>query len=223
MRSVRAQNYTSEMFLTYYVACFFVIAIAALFGMIVALLFGSASSLLSFIISKRKTKTSTSVRLGISASVGLGTSILVGVGVFLLVIFSVYGYWIYRANDFYGYGGDFDFYRIPLDYPYEMVMIDVTDCGHIGEWQDTGIIVAGVTHYHKRDNIIVGRISSNCFPADEFGWFSFDTTTGIAVEYRDEQEYYQTLKGLGFNEAPELLTLDENAGLYWDSYNETQR
>ncbi len=211
------------MFFLYYIACFLVIAIAALFGFIVALLFGSAGGILSFIISKRQAKTATPVRFGISASVGLGASILAGVSAFLFVIFGVYGYWVYRENDFYGYGGDFDFYRIPLDYPYEMAMIDVTDCGYIGKWQDPGTILAGVTHYHKQDNIIVGQISSNCYPANGSGWFSFDTTTGIAIKYRNEQEYDQALKGLGFDEAPELLTLDENAGLYWDSYNKKQR
>jgi len=42
------------------------------------------------------------------------------------------------------------------------------------------------------------------------GWFSFDTKTGIAVEYNTEDEYQRGLKRVGFDEEPILLTIEEN-------------
>ena len=181
------------MFIVYYVTCFIIIA--------AALLLAGLSSLLGFIL-KWEAK----------------TSILVGIGTFFFLMCGVFGYQVYRENDFYGYGGDFDYWRTPLDYPYEITMIDVTDCGHITRWKDGGFIVAGITHYHKQDNIIVGKSSSTCFPHEKSEWFSFDTTTGIATEYETKAEYQQALKELGFSEEPELLTLEENVRLYWDKY-----
>lgn len=194
------------MFLTYYALFCVIIIVAGLFGVV-------SSGLYSF-VSKRKNTVPASV----------GCSVLVGIGVFILAISSVCGYWNYRANDFYGYGGDFDYYRIPLDYPYEITMIDTTDCGAINKWKEDGSsIVFGVTEYYKQGNIIVGRISPSCFPFDNSGWFVFDTSTGEAIKYQNEQEYIQALKKIGFSEEPNLLTLDENADLYWDSYAEGRK
>jgi len=83
--------------------------------------------------------------------------------------------------------------------------------------------VFGLSEYYKQGNIIVGRISATCFPFGNSGWFVFDTSTGTAIEYRDKQKYIQTLNKMGFSEEPDLLTLDENANLYWDSYEKRRR
>lgn len=186
------------MFLVYYFACCIVVLVASIIG-------GISGSLTSMFGNSTKQ-----------------TSILVGVGTFFLVIVGVWGYWIYGTTDYYGYGGDFDYYRIPLDYPYEISMIDTTDCGDITKWQEDRIILGGITQYHKQDNIIIGKISSECFFSHKSEWFSFDTSTGKAVLYASEKEYEQAIKELGFSKVPELLMLDDNARLYWKSYREDQ-
>ncbi len=179
------------MFIVYYIYCFRVLVVAIFIGIIS----GFLAFLWSLLIGKRK----------------IQMPILVGIGAFFLVICGVLGYWEYLTYDYENYGGDFDYYRIPLDYPYQLSMIDEIDCASITVWKnDNHSIVKGITHYHKQENIVVGKISADCFLADKSAWFSFDTTTGIAIKYETEEEYHQALKELGFNEEPTLPMIREN-------------
>ena len=91
-----------------------------------------------------------------------------------------------------------------------MLAVDMIDCASITKWKEDNLLVTGITHYHKRENIVVGRISERCFLSDKSVWFSFDTETGIAVEYDTEDEYRQGLESLGFDDEPILLTVEEN-------------
>jgi hypothetical protein len=179
------------MFFGYYFAYCFVIILAAVLGI--------ASGSLASVIGKRKKS----------------TSILVGVGTAFFVLLGICGYYgAYLPHDYDHYGGDFDYYRMPLDYPYELSTIDTIECANISKWQEDKLLVTGITHYRKRDNIIVGKISEECFLSDRTEWFSFDTKTGRVVRYDSEEEFRKALQALGFDEAPELLTIQENWSLY---------
>lgn len=180
------------MFFGYYLSGCLVIVIATLLG--------AGSGYLTFLLSHRRTQ----------------VAIAVGTVTTLLVLLGICGYYvIYTPNDYYNYAGDFDFYRMPLDYPYELSMIDMIDCAGISRWKEDKLLVAGISHYYKRDNLIVGKISAECFAVDTSAWFSFDTKTGRVEEYKTEEEFRRALKELGFDQEPELRTIQENWDLFW--------
>lgn len=169
--------------------------------MILSTLLGLASGFLNFTFSKQK-------RL----------SILIGFATALFIFLSICAYWgIYLPSDYHNYAGGFDYYRMPLDYPYELLMIDMIDCAAISTWQEDNFLVYGITHYQKQNNIIVGKISTKCFSANKTEWFLFDTETGDIVRYDTEKELESSLKVFDFDTTLNLLTIKENWNLHWSS------
>lgn len=182
-----------QMCFGYYIAFCFVFIVAAFLGVL--------GGFLTFLLTKRKTK----------------SSVLAGIVVFFIVILGTCGYvGIYLPNDFYRYAGDFDYYRIPLDYPYELSMIDSMDCAAISKWKSDETIISGITHYYRNGNVVIGRTSDACFIQSQSEWFLFDTRTGKLSQYENSNEFDQAIQEIGFDRKPNLRTVQENWNLYWN-------
>lgn len=144
-------------------------------------------------------------------------SIVAGSLIAFLSLSGILGYWFfYLPNDYYRYAGDFDYYRMPLDYPYELSMIDMIDCATISVWKENTSLMGGIRDYQKRDNVIIGTTSISCRSAERTGWFSFDTRTGDVVTYFSPEEFKAAARLIYPNEEIKLLTVRENWDLHWD-------
>ena len=171
--------------------------------LLLAAALGSVGGFLTFHIKKGTTKK---------------PAILIGIVIFLLTLFGAFGYYgLYLPNDYYRYAGAFDSYRMPLNYPYELSMIDTIDCASIGKWQEDQLFVTGISHYYIRDSFVVGKISDECLSFYGTMWFLFDTNTGKVTKFSTEEALHQAVEKLGFDEEPELLTVRENWDLYWEN------
>ncbi len=124
-------------------------------------------------------------------------------------------------HDYWKYQGLRDLWRMPLEYPYELVMADKLDNALIGIWkyaeEATGTApISGISKYYKKEQIIVGEICRHSEDKNK-KWFSFNCGNGIGVEYKNKKEYLGAIKKLGFEKEPKLLTVRENWNRYWSA------
>lgn len=122
-------------------------------------------------------------------------------------------------GDYWEYQGAFDFWRMPLEEPYELVMIDVTDEAAISEWQDGTNIVSGIRKYEKRGHLVAGYYEREFFNSKESGWFLFDCASGRAEKFGTEQSLTETCATRGFSPPIQMKTIHENWTLYWKNPN----
>jgi hypothetical protein len=131
--------------------------------------------------------------------------ILAAIGVFLTMIFGCGGYWIYCGNDFECDRGFGDYFRIPVQYPYQISAIDSLDQGCLDVWaENNSTIVCGITDYAVKDTVMVGKLGAsfgNLVHAEQ--WFSVNLGTGELVRYSSEQAFLIACRELGFAGVPE--------------------
>jgi hypothetical protein len=60
------------------------------------------------------------------------------------------------SGNYWSYQGAFDYWRMPLEPPYELVMIDTQDDAAICKWKDGAAIVWGIKKYEKRGSLVAG-------------------------------------------------------------------
>jgi hypothetical protein len=119
------------------------------------------------------------------------------------------------VNDYWNYEGAFDYWRMPLEPPYQLSMIDTLDEASILKWKDGLVIVSCITKYEKRGPLIAGfregeRISR------EPAWFLFDCRNGEVSRFADEESLNKACTESGF--APPLImrSIQENWDSYWE-------
>jgi hypothetical protein len=139
------------------------------------------------------------------------------------------------SDDFYKSQGLTDWWRLPLDYPYEILFIDVTDHGSIqktdckgkagdadpADFPEVQPQLFDVRAYYKKGPLVVGYIYEDEWRSYEKTkhrdtvWFSFDCSTGESLTYGSREDYVQGLGRLGFTEEPELVPVREQLDRYW--------
>ncbi len=143
-------------------------------------------------------------------------------GAFLFILFwvVVFAVELHASKDYWNYKGAYDWYRMPLEYPYELTMIDRLDNASVDIWADSGVrkeveldpirkvckyegMLVGTTSYFHRE---IGR--------EDTSWFILDLGTGSVEEFSSEGEFHDRLAERGISVPPNLVTLSE----YWDSY-----
>ena len=126
------------------------------------------------------------------------------------------------SKDYWNYDGAYDWYRMPLEYPYELQMIDVIDEASIGVFAHAaGSVskdISDIRRYYKQGPLVLGqcdrlRWDDSAKPS----WFIFDCNTGHAQIFSTKDEYLSSIKKHGFEREPALLTVRENWDRYWAS------
>ncbi len=133
----------------------------------------------------------------------------------------------YKVNDYWGYSGFTDYRRVPLEYPYEISMFDVLECGVITVWSNfdedsTNVMehrlkgLGCICEYEKRGNLIAGYINKKkSRPEIVLGYFIFNCSTGIINKYDTMERLIDVCDSIGFNPPLELKTTEENYKMYW--------
>lgn len=131
----------------------------------------------------------------------------------VLGIDSMYEWDYWKAN------GVLDSFRMPLEPPYELLMIDTIDYASIQVWQEeSSSKIWGITHYEKRGYLMFGVTSNDYYefqksPEDK-EWFIFDLNNGDKIIFESEEEFLSTLKKRGI-ENIQLKTVLQNWNEYW--------
>ncbi len=128
--------------------------------------------------------------------------------VFICVI--ALGYEIYSSTfDYWGYEGAYDFWRMPLEEPYELNMIDSLDQASINIWNGSmDVEISNITKYDKKDHLVAGDCRS--------GWFLFNCTTGKVKHFTTEESLKTACAKEHFSPI-QLKSIQENWDLYWNN------
>ena len=126
-------------------------------------------------------------------------------------------------NNFWEYKGAFDFWRMPLEEPYQLVIIDTMEQAGISKWQDGSYIVYGILKYEKRGQLVAGYCERRTFKPEKTGWFLFDCVTGKAVDFGSEQLFVEACEKRGFSPPIQMKTIPENWTLYWKDPNRRKK
>ncbi|MEN6335537.1 MAG: hypothetical protein ABFE01_14905 [Phycisphaerales bacterium] len=128
------------------------------------------------------------------------------------------------SDDYWNYRGAFDYWRMPLEPPYELVMIDVPDDASIQKWDnsDGPAIIWDIVKYEKRGSLIAG------FCEDDRGlrqpaWFLFDCQTGTVSTFVDEQSLNNACTQDGFPLPLAMRSIRENWDSYWKDPNRRKK
>jgi len=123
------------------------------------------------------------------------------------------------AKDYWNYRGAYDWYRMPLEYPYELRMIDGIDNAYLASFsQEAGVAgkdISRIRRYYKQGSLVLGQCDD--FYREERSqpsWFIFDCNTGRAETFTKKEEYLRAINKYGFEKEPRLPTVKAN----WDSF-----
>lgn len=178
--------------------------------------------ILSFLYKKRNQKSSVKLQIvkrillsllfAFFAAIIIPSSFLLLGGV-CLCIDSMY------AQDYWRYDGVQDYFRMPLEPPYELVMIDTIDYASINVWKEnSGSQLSGITHYEKRGYLIFGERSNEWIESqrteEDREWFIFDLSNGDKSLFESEEYFKAELASRG-HENIKLKTVLQNWNEYW--------
>lgn len=116
---------------------------------------------------------------------------------------------VFHSNNYWEFQGYYDSYRIPLEYPYQLSMIDVIDNARLSEWKQPNsgnYDVTGIKKIFKQDYLVMGQY--------EAGFFILDCQAKQILTFNDHAEYTQALQKIGFPEEPKLIDLK----VFWDNF-----
>ncbi len=178
--------------------------------------------ILSFIYKKRNQKSSRKLRVTKRILLSLLFAFLAAIiipSAFLLLggvcvcIDSMY------AWDYWRYDGFLDSFRMPLEPPYELFMMDTIDYASINIWkEDSGSQLWGITHYEKRGYLIFGERSNERFEfqrtEEDREWFIFDLSNGDKSLFESEEDFIAELASRGHDNI-KLKTVLQNWNEYW--------
>lgn len=139
--------------------------------------------------------------------------------VFVVVVLGDALFRMYKdQDDYWRYEGAFDFYRMPLEEPYELVMIDSLDKASIGRWQESESLIWGIIRYERRANFLIGETTDESFPdrnSRPTGWFIFDLTSGHLYKYRSLSELREEAPSHGIQPPFAFTSIKDNWDHYW--------
>ncbi|MHC4585076.1 MAG: hypothetical protein ACYS3N_11130 [Planctomycetota bacterium] len=123
------------------------------------------------------------------------------------------------TDDYWKSKGAWDYWRMPLEEPYELSMVDTMDDASIGKWKNGRSIVWGISKYEKRGTLVAGFCEKKQFRGKQNKWFIFDCTSGSIEEFKSEEEFHQACETHGFSQPVNMKTIKENWALYWKDPN----
>ena len=128
----------------------------------------------------------------------------------------------FRSNNYWEDAGFGDFWRMPLEPPYQLEMIDSLDEASIGEWKSNKWHLGGVTKYVKEGDILAGRFN-NSGETRTNGYFLFDCKTGRLEKFDEEKAFNSACAERGLAQPATLNSVKENWNLYWDDPNRRRK
>jgi hypothetical protein len=125
------------------------------------------------------------------------------------------------TNNYWESEGAWYYWRMPIEEPYELVMIDTMDNASIGKWKDGSAIVADIIEYEKRGPILAGRCRDRRLDSNTNTehWFLFDCTTGRADEYVDKETFETACRQKGLCLPLAMKSIQDNWDQYWRDPN----
>jgi len=130
-------------------------------------------------------------------------------------------YWNYRGSRDWPTYFTYNHRRMPIEYPYEMIIDDKG--GHILIWHyadDTWggpeikyrLLVENIATFHKHNNVVCGQTLGT-----NDNWFIFDCQIGKAELFKDKTQYLSAIQAYDFTEEPQYLTVIENWQKFWSN------
>jgi len=137
----------------------------------------------------------------------------------------VFGFCISYTNpdNYWEYQGAFDFWRMPLEEPYELVMIDTKDKAGISKWKENSSIISDIAKYEKRGQLVVGYCEHRTSRSEKSEWFLFDCTKGMAEDFASEQLLVEACAKKDFSPPLQMKTIRENWTSYWKDPNRRKK
>jgi hypothetical protein len=123
------------------------------------------------------------------------------------------------TDDYWKSQGVWDYWRMPLEEPYQLSMVDTMNYAAITKWKNGVHIVSGISKYEKRGKLVAGFCEKNQFRRYEEKWFIFDCVSGSAEEFKSEEEFLQACEIHGFSQPINMKTIEEYWDLYWEDPN----
>jgi len=129
------------------------------------------------------------------------------------------------SGNYWEYEGAWDFYRMPLEEPYELVMIDTMDSASINKWKEGSTIVGDIVEYEKRGALIAGHCqhTSYSFYTKDKPWFVFDCATGQVDTYASKEAFEDACTQKGFSLPLDMKSIRENWNAYWGNPNRRRK
>jgi len=130
----------------------------------------------------------------------------------LIFISAICGLSLYNVekdiDDYWKSKGGWECWRMPLEEPYELCMIENMNSGFIGKWQNPGPIIHDIANYEKRGSMIAGCKT-------EPGWFFFDCKTGVLKTFESREQLRKTRQKAGFEPPLKMKSVRKNWYEYW--------
>lgn len=139
----------------------------------------------------------------IGLTIVAGTVLCVSVIIFLVIC------QLFYQNSYWNYSGDFDFYRMPLQYPFQIEAADDIELGFMSVWKTHGtddLNIYGISAIYMSEQIIMGHY--------EEGFFLIDCQKQESQTFTQQTEYLNALQAIGFDNEPEMTTLTD----MWNEY-----
>ncbi len=141
-----------------------------------------------------------------------------------IIAFIIFGFvrMFQLESDYWKSKGFDEFYRMPLEYPYEMLLVSGDNLSELCEWPNEPTlghksIIMNIAKYHKEGKFVVGEIQPDSVRNSLSGnhaviWFIFNCSTGRYKFIQNKDEYLNELLAQGIKTEPQLKTFKE---FYW--------
>jgi len=123
------------------------------------------------------------------------------------------------TNNYWKSQGAWDYWRMPLEEPYELVMIDLMDTASIGKWKDESSIVSDIIEYEKRGSVLAGHCRDIHFGSNTEHWFLFDCSTGHNDNYTSKEAFETACQQKGLCMPLAMKSIQDNWDQYWRNPN----
>jgi signal transduction histidine kinase len=115
--------------------------------------------------------------------------------------------------DFFNNEGEYDWYRFPLAYPYEILAIDSLDAGSLKRYDEDSYssgFSGYITHLSFTKSFLLARTVAEKWTKNQTpAWVLFDFKTGKTISFKSKQELIDAAKSLGYSGDVDLLSIEK--------------
>lgn len=143
-------------------------------------------------------------------------------------VFIAYSY-IENRTGYWNDPGFADYYRVPLEYPYQLSMVDAPYEAILDIWNDTNSVsvvnpdIYGIDSLNIVNNIVFVKLDRNNIyytngKVENKKWFILDCTTGKINYYTSEAILKTHLDSLSIDSSISLISVNDYYNEYWDEH-----
>jgi hypothetical protein len=121
------------------------------------------------------------------------------------------------SNDYWQSQVGWDSWRMPLDEPYELYMINSMESASIRRWQASNPIISDVIRFEKRGPLVAGETGISRSKTDKtvLGWFLFNGSSGQCTTFASFEDFSRACAAAGFSAPLHARSVKEQWYLYW--------